>query len=186
MPMTERTRNKSFGKGKVAAWLQQHATYTGDDCLIFPFCRCRQKGYGFLGHNGARLYAHRFMCELVNGPAPADRPQAAHSCGNGHRGCVSPKHLSWKSNSENQKDRKRHQTDSARVLRRRLTAGEIAQVRALRGVMTQKEIAFKFGVAPGCIEYWHRRDQPPQRLGGSRTDLYMKAKRAKAALPPFT
>lgn len=174
-------QSKSFGKGKAAAWIHQHATYPGDDCLIFPFSRCRQKGYGSFSHEGVIHYAHRYMCELVNGPAPENQPQAAHSCGNGHRGCVTPKHLSWKSNSENQKDRKRHGTDSPRVTRRRLKPHEVEQVRALKGLKTQAEIARQFGVAPGCIEYRHRRTEPPQRPGGSKSDLYLKAKRARMA-----
>lgn len=174
------------GKGKAVAWLRAHAGYQGNDCLIFPFARNRQKGYGAFGYNGETLYAHRFMCELVHGPAPADRPQAAHSCGNGHRGCVTPKHLSWKTNAENQLDRRRHGTDSARVLRRRLRPAEIEQVRALKGIKTQAEIALQFGVAVGCIEYWHRSDRPPQRPGGSRSHQYAQARRARAALSCLT
>lgn len=174
------------GKGRVVQWLRDHASYSGGDCLVFPFARNRQKGYGAFGHNGETHYAHRFMCELVNGPAPEGRPQASHSCGNGHRGCVTPKHLSWKSNSGNQLDRRRHGTDSARVLRRRLRPHEVEQVRALKGRKTQAEIALQFGVAVGCIEYWHRSDKPVQRPGGSRSQLYAQARRARAALSCLT
>lgn len=177
----EMTNPHNKGKGRAVAWLQQYATYPGDDCLIFPFCRSRQKGYGSFSHDGTIYYAHRFMCELVKGPAPEDRPQAAHSCGNGHRGCVTPRHLSWKTNSENQLDRRRHGTDSPRVMRRQLTPNEVAQIRALKGQKTQAEIALQFGVARGCIEYWHRHDRPMLHPGGSRSQHYQRAKRARLA-----
>jgi hypothetical protein len=44
------------------------------------------------------------MCELAYGPPP-DKYVAAHSCNNGHLGCVNPNHLSWKTKSEDMKDR---------------------------------------------------------------------------------
>lgn len=76
-------------------WLEDHKDYPHDYCLIWPFAREGRVGRGMLGHNGKSAWAHRLMCEMVRGPAPIDKPQAAHSCGNGDQGCVNPRHLSW-------------------------------------------------------------------------------------------
>lgn len=84
------------GKGKVAQWLREHASHTGLNCLAYPFFRNQWTGYAQFGFEGKMLYAHRFMCELKNGPAPSDKHHAAHTCGNGHMGCVNPMHLAWK------------------------------------------------------------------------------------------
>jgi hypothetical protein len=105
------TYNK--GNGAAVKWLRDRATYNGDGCLIFPFSRNPQKGYGMFGNNGELLYAHRFMCELANGPPPTRKHQTLHSCGNGHGGCVHPQHLSWGTNSDNQRDRWQRQRQIA-------------------------------------------------------------------------
>lgn len=167
------------GDGKCIRWLREHVNYVGADCLIWPFHRNSQKGYGDLGYNGRQLYAHRLMCELVHGPAPADRPQAAHSCGNGHLGCVNPLHLSWKSNSENQLDRQTHGTREPTNTgwgRTKLTVAQIQEIRALRGIETQVNLAKRFGVKPGCIEYWHKRDRPPAPPGSSVSSIWRRKK----------
>lgn len=162
-------------KTHAVIWLQEHVSYTGDDCLIWPFSRSQQRGYGWFFYKDQKFYAHRMMCELVNGPAPAGKPQASHSCGKGHLGCVHPGHLSWKSNSENQLDRRKHGTVQPRPVR--LTALQIEAARLLRGQMTIEKIAAMFGVKRGCIEYWHRHDQPPQRHNNSRGKVHKVAQR---------
>src|SRR4051812_5100930 len=96
------------GKGEAVAWLREHALYCGDDCLIWPFSRAR--GYGNFGYLGKNIYAHRFMCELIHGPAPTPDHHAAHSCGNGHKACVNPMHITWKTSSENMRDKELHGT----------------------------------------------------------------------------
>lgn len=149
------------GRGKGIMWIRDHAGYDGDECLIWPYSRNPETGYGTFGLDGFLYYAHRYMCELVNGPEPSERHQSAHSCGNGHLGCVTPRHLSWKTISENQLDKHIHGT--RRLLDRRLTTGQVAEVRALKGKMSQYDIARKFGVGRGCIQYWHRHDREPER-----------------------
>lgn len=164
------------GRGKTFRWLADRAGFQGDECLSWPFARIRQRGYGILGHEGKHHYAHRLMCEMVNGPAPDDRPQASHSCGNGHLGCVNPRHLSWKSNAENQLDRRVHGTFKKNP--NRMTAEGIAQARTLKGQKTIEEIAQMFRVKRGCIEYWLRDDKPLLRPGTCRTTLWKRRKEA--------
>ena len=96
------------GKGKTFAWLIARVDYQGDDCLPWPFCRDGRVGRGRMGHEGKRPWAHRLMCELAHGPPPTPKHQAAHECGKGHYGCVNPRHLAWKTNSENQLDRRKN------------------------------------------------------------------------------
>lgn len=118
------------GSGKTIQWIQDHLSYPHDDwCLIWPFSRTR--GYGQFGYLGKGYYAHRYMCELVHGAAPSPEHQAAHSCGNGVEGCVNPKHLSWKTQSENQLDCRQHGTQAKSYdgISGRLSAEQAHQIR---------------------------------------------------------
>lgn len=159
----------SWNKGNGAAiqWIRDHVGYQEDDCLTWPFSKHTQ-GYGHFGHLGQQRYAHRTMCELAHGPAPTPKHQASHSCGKGHEGCTNPRHLSWKINSENQIERRKHGTNGGgKGNRTHLTPAQIAEIRALRGIKSQPEIAEMFGVKRGCIYYWHRYDHQPAPPGMS-------------------
>jgi DNA-binding transcriptional regulator YiaG len=105
------------------------------------------------------------MCELAHGPAPSEKHQAAHNCGKGHLGCVNPAHLEWKTNLENQLDRFEHGTMPKHGKPRRiLTPEQIAEVRALKGKVAQYDLAARFSVKPGTVEYWQSHDRPPRAL----------------------
>lgn len=97
------------GEGQAIAWIRHHATYDADFCLVFPFYR-NPNGYGQFGHLRKMRWAHREMCELVNGPPPGPEYEAAHNCGNGDGGCVNPRHLKWKTKSQNRLDALKHGT----------------------------------------------------------------------------
>lgn len=147
---------KTKGKGKTFAWLLAHADYQGRDCLPWPFCKDGRVGRGLLGHNGRQWWAHRLMCVLAHGEPPTPKHQAAHSCGKGHYGCVNPRHLSWKTNSQNQLDRAKN----GNMLRNQygnkggLTPHQQIEIVSLRKNMTQTAIAAKLGVSLGCVQYW--------------------------------
>jgi hypothetical protein len=132
-------------------WLEAHKDYQHDWCLIWPFATLH--GYGQLGPGGKKLYAHRVMCELVKGPPPTDKHQAAHECGNGDQGCVNPRHLSWKTLSENQLDCRRHGTHvkNPHGNHGRLSHEKAARIRSLKGVELQKDVAEAFGVSESTI-----------------------------------
>src|SRR5436309_2180466 len=98
------------GKGAAIAFLRALLSHQGDGCVTWPFSRL-QNGHGTLGYLGKVYRAHQLMCELAHGPRPTLGHQSAHSCGKGHEGCVNPRHLSWKTASENQQDRKLHGTN---------------------------------------------------------------------------
>jgi hypothetical protein len=147
------------GRGKAYAWLAEHVSHCGDECLIWAFNR-RANGYGALGYKGKIYYAHRMMCELANGPPPTPDHEASHSCGRGHEGCVHPKHLSWKTASENHLDRRRHGTH---VTNRtgsapRITKEQKREIQALEGKMTQVDIGAIYGVPFQTISRIFRED----------------------------
>lgn len=136
-------------------WLMAHVGHTSEACLPWPFAR-NNEGYGQLMHKGRAYKAHRFMCRMAHGEPPTPKHEAAHECGKGKYGCVNPRHLAWKTTSENQLDRRKTGT----MLRNRYGSRtvqppeQIAQIVALKGVMSQREIAKKFGISTGSVHYW--------------------------------
>lgn len=135
------------GKSACKEWLDDRVGHKSDDCLIWPFSSAR--GYGHFAVNRKLVYAHRYMCELVNGPPPTPKHQASHSCGNGHKGCVSPKHLSWKTQSGNQLDRRLHGTANRNTYGRggKLSSAQVERMRSLAGSKTHDELAEMFDTA---------------------------------------
>lgn len=141
-------------QARTVAWLVAHADYRGEKCLIWPFARIN--GYGIFGQTvaGKRLtfYAHRHMCELVNGRPPSPSHEAAHECGNGVGGCVHPQHVVWKTKSQNQLDRAKHGTKNQGPVGK-LTQAKARQIRALKGKLTQQQRADMFGVSRSNISF---------------------------------
>lgn len=137
-------------------WLRAHVDFDGEGCLLWPRFR-DVNGYGRVsvrvdGKTKIR-WAHRVMCELVNGPCPPDH-EAAHSCGRGKFGCVHPKHLEWKTQTANQIDRAQHGTKSrgAYHLHPKLTPEKVREIRRTKGgTETQREIAALYGVTDATI-----------------------------------
>jgi hypothetical protein len=150
-------------------WLTDHKDYPHDYCLIWPFARESRVGRGMMGDaTNKRKWAHRCMCELVHGPAPADKPQAAHSCGNGDQGCVNPRHLSWATNSENQLHRyaQGRGNANARGNRERFTPEQIAKIRSQWGEFTQVKLAEMYGCSLGTIQYYLKYREERGHAGG--------------------
>lgn len=157
------TYNK--GKGKTILWIRAHLNYRGDDCLTWPFSRDSGVGRGRVGYLGKQYWAHRLVCELAHGPAPVDKPQVAHSCGNGHMGCVNPRHLSWSTQSENHRDRRRHGTATTNHhgYLGKLTDEQIDRIRALKGKQTQMETARQFNISHANVRYWQASTHYPKK-----------------------
>lgn len=87
------------------------------------------------------------MCQLTNGPPPTPEHHAAHSCGNGHLGCVHPNHISWKTQSDNAKDAVRHGKYGHGVgWAGKLKPDQVRQIRALKGTASNATIGREFGV----------------------------------------
>lgn len=122
-------------------------TYQGDECLIWPYSTMRN-GYGQMRVDDKLRTVSRQLCEDVNGPPPTPHHHAAHSCGNGTKGCVTKAHLLWKTKSENEKDKVYHGTDNRgeRHPMSRLTQDQVREIRALKGLETQQVTADRYGV----------------------------------------
>lgn len=138
--------------GKPLEWLENHKGHTGQECLTWPFAT--QKGYGVIRKDGKNVAVHRLMCEAVNGPPPSQSHDAAHSCGNGHLGCVNPLHLIWKTRSENFADKVIHNTDNRgeKQWAHKLTRDDVISIRkrVSKGA-TYVDLSDEYGVTPTCI-----------------------------------
>lgn len=126
-------------------------TYTGDDCLLWPYKR--RSGYGEIGAKRKLQYVHRLVCEHANGPPPTPTHEAAHSCGRGHDGCCSQKHLRWATPAENAHDRIAHGTEGYGEKNgfAKLTDADGQNIRSLRGKKSQRAIAAMYGVTQPCV-----------------------------------
>lgn len=163
------------GKGKGLSLVQSALSYEGDDCLIWPMTR-DTFGYGLLGCRGRVVRAHRLVCELAHGDPPTNKHQAAHSCGKGHDGCYSSKHLSWKTNSENQIERRLHGNKIERDGPTRVTPEQVAYIQATRNIIPTSALAVKMGLKRGVIRWWRETMRTPRPLS---THKYAVTKREK-------
>lgn len=122
--------------------------WSSDECLLWPFSRT-SAGYGQIRRDGRPALVHRIACSEVHGRPASTDLDAAHSCGNGHLGCVSPRHLRWATTAENMADRIAHGTANRgeRQGSSKLTAAEVVQIRRLAGSVSGTKLAAQFGVS---------------------------------------
>lgn len=125
--------------------------FKGDDCLTWPYGK--PDGRARMAYEGRDVLVSRIACEKVNGLPPTPKHQAAHLCGNGHLGCVNPRHLSWKTHTENMADKLIHGTHNRgeRHGMAKLKTEDVLAIRSLRYSASQDEIARKFGVCPQYV-----------------------------------
>lgn len=133
-------------------YLQVVLPYDGDECLFWPYNR-NNMGYGQIWKDGRYGVVSRFLCEDTRGAPPSPKHHAAHSCGNGHLGCVTKRHLRWATPKENNADKLVHGTAvrGEQSNLSKLTESDVRAIRALRGEMSQKDIAAKFGITYGGV-----------------------------------
>ncbi len=127
--------------------------FAGDECLIWPFGRDAY-GYGKIHLESGSGLVHRQACEAVHGPPP-DLPdiQAAHNCGNGHKGCCNPNHLRWATRYDNSMDRVEHGTHNRGEQHKmvKLTEAQVIEIRKLKGLVSHSKLAERFGVSRQTI-----------------------------------
>jgi hypothetical protein len=91
--------------GDPEKFVEKALSYDLDDCLIWPFYR---NSYGYAGWGKRKKsetkLVSRYICEVVNGKPDDSSLVSRHTCGNGHLGCVSPKHLIWGTKKQNAED----------------------------------------------------------------------------------
>lgn len=119
-------------------------------CWLWTGGRTAQ-GYGSAYLGGKSITAHRAAAILTGRDVTG--VHVCHACDN--RLCVNPAHLWTGTAQENNADMKA----KGRVARgersgvSKFTEEQIAEIRALRGVIPQAEIALQFGVTKGAISH---------------------------------
>lgn len=138
--------------------------YRGTECLIWPFARSRG-GYAHIRISQKTMIVPRIVCEAANGPQPAERPIAAHTCGKGHLGCVAPTHLQWKTHKENSADSELHGTVARgeKSGNSKLSDADVRYILQQLQTRKPKQIAAEFSVSPQtirCIKRGERYHNP--------------------------
>ncbi len=152
-------RWKTYGDPLATKRLSLEARHTEgtdrrgpDEC--WPWKGLRDKdGYGLLSHNNRQVRAHRVAYELATGTS-ADGLTIRHAvCDNPP--CQNPAHLLPGTVADNNHDKASHgrargnQTGNLGDLRRRLTAGDVEEIRAFgnprRG--SRADLARRFGIS---------------------------------------
>lgn len=126
--------------------------HRSDSCLFWPYARDNH-GYARIGGD----LVSRLVCQEVNGQAPSSQHEAAHSCGNGNIGCVSGRHLSWKTHAENMADTIDHGTSKrgSENPMAKLTSSQVSQIVELRGRMPQRAIARLYQISQSAVSDIH-------------------------------
>lgn len=135
------------GEGPNLKWLRDHVGHEGEDCLIWPFHR-DLKGYGRVQYGGSLKTASRVMCIFVHDDPPTPQHHAAHSCGNGHLGCVHPGHIRWRTPLQNRIEANEHGTGN-QPAPRRLTFDQVQDIRI--NPKSSYDLALEYGVHQDTI-----------------------------------
>lgn len=165
---THRQRFRRYGnplggstyKGDPLRFIHEIAIpYQGTDCLIWPFSR-RGRGYGMVWVDETHTQSHRYICEQAHGAPPTPTHEAAHTCGQGHLGCVNPNHLEWKTAKENHADKLVHGTAQRgeRAWSAKITEAQAREILRLKGTKPRREIAVEFGVNISTVNHIHNRE----------------------------
>lgn len=127
-----------------------------DGCWEWTASRQRQ-GYGQFKLDGRNRMAHRLAYELAVGPIP-DGLQVNHHCDNPP--CCNPMHLYVGTQSDNMQDRERRgrsplcrvqHARGSRNGRSKLTAAQVAEIRARGDEVLNRQLAQEYGVSDVLI-----------------------------------
>jgi len=139
------------GRRHIQDWFDNFTPAETDECVVWPFYRMKS------GYPGQGM--HRRVCEVAHGSPPTPTHQAAHSCGNGHLGCINDRHLSWKTPKENMADQLVHGTSNlgSRNPRANLVESQVVEIKVqLKHGHKMKEIAARYGVSYCTIQFIKR------------------------------
>ena len=126
-------------RGRPFKFLCEAAATKTDDCIFWPFAGRADRGR--LRVYGKTVSAARLVCFWANGQPCEATMHAAHSCGNGHLGCVNPRHLRWATAKQNNDDKVLHGTNLATV---KLTNEQINEIAA--DTRPHAEICRSYGI----------------------------------------
>lgn len=102
------TSLKTAASGEPFRLLKSVVKNPPGQCVIWPYAI--SSGYGIVWHGKRTWKAHRLALVLFSGENPEEKEAAHGPCHN--RACINPLHLSWKSTSENARDRVRDGTEN--------------------------------------------------------------------------
>lgn len=133
-------------------WIEDNSGYLGADCLKWPFS-VSSHGRGTVQLNGKTITAPRMMCIVAHGAPPTKKHHAAHSCGNGHLGCMNPNHICWKTPVENESDKITHGTlrKGSDINTSKLSEDDVRAIRAMIGRVSGVKIAKLWGITPAMV-----------------------------------
>jgi len=119
--------------------------FSADECLDWPYS-CFSSGYGKVRIAGSFQTVSRLVCKMAHGDPNSDALEAAHSCGRAI--CVNPRHLSWKTHSENEADKTAHGTSTLgrQGTAFKLTDDDVRHIRSLKGKMPLRHVGGLFGI----------------------------------------
>jgi len=140
-------------RGEPETFLRQVVLqFQGDECLHWPYST-DDKGYGQHWQDGKLHRVNRLVCEASNGSPPTQKHEAAHSCGNGHLACCTPKHLRWATRKENVEDTLLHGTRNSgeRCGTAKLKEYDVRAIRALKDSLSQHEIGAMFNTSQSNV-----------------------------------
>lgn len=133
-------------EGLIRKFITETAVpFTGSDCLPWPYSSRIVWGDG-----GGFKIPHRVVCQIAHGDSPTPEHEVAHSCGNGHIGCVNPAHIRWATRRENTLDKVGHGS-------LRLTPDDVRAIREMATSQMQKDIAARYRVDCALISLIVRR-----------------------------
>lgn len=146
---------KQSPAGAPWAFMEAAIRSNTDDCILWPYSR-NNMGYAQInetGSRGKRLVTRR-VCVAIHGEPPTIAHVAAHSCGNGHLGCINPRHLRWATSAENSQEMVLHGR-SARgrsMARVPLSVDQVLEIyRRAHGNENQGALASEFGIAQTAV-----------------------------------
>lgn len=136
--------------GEIDKWIERLIKSDPSECTLWPFAK-NEQGYGHIRRKGFDMLASRYICIEAHGEPEVPELDAAHSCGMGHTGCVTPSHLSWKTRLENATDKFIHGTvlSGERSPLAKLTELEAREI--LESTESNKSLSERFGVNAGHI-----------------------------------
>ena len=138
--------------GEPLAFIHHAIEMNSDECIFWPFAS-DANGRACVTYEGRQRSAGAVVCEIAHGKSRGNQKHAAHSCGNGHLGCINPNHLRWATVSENHADRWKHSTmllgEQSPVSK--LTEDQAREVKRLKGKQFGRLVAERFGITPSAV-----------------------------------
>lgn len=154
--MTQPNRRRA-ASGEAITHFYDHLYDEQDECKIWPFA-LQTRGYGlitFLKPVRRMYYVHVLACQAWNGPKPPKLFAAHGPCHN--PSCWNGEHLSWKTPTENARDKIRDGTQQvgARNPRAVLTEDQVTAIRSEYAQLRtpHRTLATKYGVTKSTIGY---------------------------------